>query len=279
MILEGAIGDAYGAGFEFADREVIREHNDLTHYITHPKFEAIHARYTDDTQMALALAEMLIDGSAWTPLSIANKFVEAFQRDPREGYSKRLYYVLSEVTDGQAFLESIKPISTRNGAAMRAYPIGVLSDVAEVLDYSAIQASITHDTPQGIQSAQAVALMAHFTYHQLGSLTDLPAFLLQSQNVTWNTNWKGEVEINGIQTVEAVLTILSSAPTSMRDILIRSVDFGGDVDTVASLALAIASNSTAVQNDLPVWLTDEIENGAYGRDYIQNIDQKLKKVS
>jgi len=33
MILEGAIGDAYGAGFEFADRAYITKNNDLTKYV------------------------------------------------------------------------------------------------------------------------------------------------------------------------------------------------------------------------------------------------------
>ncbi|HRF41815.1 MAG TPA: ADP-ribosylglycohydrolase family protein [Saprospiraceae bacterium] len=88
MIIEGAIGDAYGAGFEFADMEFIKNKNQLTHYQQHPLFESIYKKYTDDTQMALAIAELLIEKTAWTPVAIADKFVEVFKRDPRQGYAK-----------------------------------------------------------------------------------------------------------------------------------------------------------------------------------------------
>ncbi len=76
MITEGAIGDAYGAGFEFANLEKIRTKNTISTYETHPLFEEIQGKYTDDTQMAIAIAELLIDEKEWTALKVANKFVE-----------------------------------------------------------------------------------------------------------------------------------------------------------------------------------------------------------
>lgn len=57
-----------------------------------------------------------------------------------------------------------------------------------------------------------------------------------------------------------------------------SVDFGGDVDTVASLSLAISSLDSSVVNDLPKFLTDELENGEFGRDYIIKLDNQLKNI-
>lgn len=54
MLLQGAIGDAYGAGFEFAERAIIDKENNLTHYRTHPRYQSIYKKYTDDTQMSLA---------------------------------------------------------------------------------------------------------------------------------------------------------------------------------------------------------------------------------
>jgi len=37
MLLELAIGDAYGAGFEYVDAEMIRRQNDLSGYVQHPR--------------------------------------------------------------------------------------------------------------------------------------------------------------------------------------------------------------------------------------------------
>ncbi|MBO0934379.1 ADP-ribosylglycohydrolase family protein [Fibrella sp. HMF5036] len=79
MLLQSAMGDAYGAGFEFAPRSLINAKNDLTAYHPHLLYPEICGRYTDDTQMALALAELIISGVEWSPLVVANKFVSVFK--------------------------------------------------------------------------------------------------------------------------------------------------------------------------------------------------------
>jgi ADP-ribosyl-[dinitrogen reductase] hydrolase len=58
----------------------------------------------------------------------------------------------------------------------------------------------------------------------------------------------------------------------------KSVDFGGDVDTVASLCLAIGSEIAAVENDLPNWLFEELENEAFGRDFLIGLNEELLKI-
>src|SRR5437667_12197056 len=82
MLLELAIGDAYGAGFEYADTDIINHYNDLSSYRMHPRHHIQPGSYTDDTQMSLAIAEAIVAGEPWTPAMLAHKFVEAFQRDP-----------------------------------------------------------------------------------------------------------------------------------------------------------------------------------------------------
>lgn len=277
MILEGAIGDAYGAGFEFAVYEKIKTKNLILKYETHPLFEEISGRYTDDTQMSIALVELLISEAAWAPLNIANKFVECFKRDPRRGYAKRFYQFLHDIKDGQELLDKIKPKSERNGAAMRAYPIGILSDEQEVLSKAAIQASVTHQTEKAIVAAQAIALMNHYFIYQKGKKASLLEYLQDIQHIKWKGNWQGEVGVNAKETVEAVLTVLLQENT-LTNMLKKSVDFGGDVDTVASLALAIGKMSVEIENDLPKWLYKDLENEKYGMDYILELDKNLLKL-
>ena len=94
MLLEAAIGDAYGAGFEFRDLEFILKNNNLTEYFKHGYYKSIYKTYTDDTQMAIAISELLLEQKDWNEAIVADKFVEVFQRDKRRGYSNRVYNAL-----------------------------------------------------------------------------------------------------------------------------------------------------------------------------------------
>lgn len=272
------MGDAYGAGFEFASREKIDQLNTLERYEKHPRFESIYKRYTDDTQMALAIAEYILEGEDWTALGIANKFVEVFRRDPRQGYGGKFYQVLNESANGAELLEKVASDSKRNGAVMRVYPIGIFPDVKVVLERAKLQASLTHNTTEAITSAQAIALMTYFCYYRKGPLNQLPGFLSEVQGIHWNTSWSGEVQIDAIQSTEAVLTILTSSPCSLKKMLIDSISLGGDVDTVGSLVMAIASLDDAVEKDLPEWLYHELDEDQYGLKYIQDVDTRLQAL-
>ena len=274
MIIEGAIGDTYGAGFEFAPGEKISQKNNLSQYEYHPQFLSIYKKYTDDTQMSVGIAELLVENVEWTQLNIADKFVEIFKRDPREGYGRRFYKLLNEIKSGSDLLERFHPKSDRNGAAMRAYPIGILPETSEILERTKIQAQVTHHTENAIISAQAVALMSHYFLYNLGAKENLVDYLSDIQQYKWNGKWSGRVEINAIQTVEAVLQVLIKGD-KLSEMLVSSINFGGDVDTVASLSMAIASSSKFYVNDLPAWLYEELENDQFGRDYLINLDTKL----
>ena len=129
MILEAAIGDAYGAGFEFKDIDFINENNHLKEYYTHGLYPEIYKKYTDDTQMAIAIAELLLEEKSWSPEKVAGKFVEVIHRDKRRGYSDRVYNALNTSTSGSDFLKNINNKSSGNGAAMRAYTLGYIKDI------------------------------------------------------------------------------------------------------------------------------------------------------
>src|SRR5687767_8038468 len=163
MLLELAIGDAYGAGFEYVNYQLIRQFNTLERYMQHPTHSGTKpGMYTDDTQMTLAIAEAIVDGDPWTPLSLASRFVDCFKRDPREGYASRFWQFLKQVNSGEEFLALIHPDSDKSGASMRAAPIGLFPTPEEVMERCTIQAMVTHNTPDGINAACAAALMAHY---------------------------------------------------------------------------------------------------------------------
>lgn len=274
MLVELAIGDAYGAGFEYVSPREVQDGNDVSGYVQHPRHAIAPGCYTDDTQMTLAVAEALVEGDAWTAHSLADRFVACFKRDEREGYSGRFHALLTQVADGTELLARIDPASAKSGAAMRATPIGLCRNVAEVLKRATVQAQVTHDTPDGITAACASALMTHYCHHRLGPLHDLPGFLQGHLDGDWRTPWQGRVGAPGLESTRAALTALRRAE-SLRGLLQDCIAFTGDVDTVAIIALAAGSCSDELEPDLPAHLYDGLEDGPFGRRYLEALDRRL----
>jgi ADP-ribosylglycohydrolase len=74
--------------------------------------------------------------------------------------------------------------------------------------------------------------------------------------------------------VQAAVTALLQNDT-MKGLLKTCIQFSGDVDTVAAIALSAGSCSPEIAQDLPSHLIDKLENGPYGRDYIRRLDAQL----
>jgi len=274
MLLELAIGDAYGAGFEYTDSRKVPWLNLVQDYVRHPRHDLEPGCYTDDTQMSIAVAEAVLSGEPWDKSLLARHFVAAFKRDPRKGYASGFYKFLKEVRDGEDFLARIKNDSMKNGAAMRSAPVGVFGSVKEVKEKAVLQASITHDTPDGRNSAVAAALMTHFFLYGLGKKAGFLEFLKANVPGDWAVPWRGEVRSPGPQAVHAAATAIMRHDTMTR-VLQSCIAFTGDVDTVAAIAMPAASCCGEIAQDLPKRLFEKLENRAFGRDYIRELDQRL----
>lgn len=276
MLLHAAIGDAYGSGYEFAP-EWVFEKNTLQSYLIHADASGYFNRYTDDTQMAIGITELLVEKADWTPLNIAQKFVDVFKRDIRVGYAGRFYEFLKMVQDGAEFLEKIKPHSERNGASMRAFPIGILTTEKEVLEKAEIQARVTHNTDEGVFSAQLVALSAHYFLYKKGTRKDLENYVKSYLPIDWDFAWEGKVLMQGRQGILAALAAIRKYD-KLSGVLMESIDYQGDVDTVATLSMAIGSVCEEVENDLPGWCFRDLENGEFGRNFIEKLNNDLLRL-
>ena len=280
MLVELAIGDAYGGGFEYCTPEFVAQHHTVRGYVRHPRHLGKRpGAYTDDTQMTLAVAELLLSGKDWSPRNLAEKFVEVFHRDQRAGYSTRTRSILQASSTGTDLLARITPGKDSSGAAMRVTPVGLLPGIEEVLRLAEVQARVTHDSAGGVESAQAAALAVHYCYHRLGPTRAVATWVEQSLRgrggqLPWAQPWEGEVGADGEMSVRAALTALSTS-TNLRDLLDASIAYTGDVDTVATIALGAGSCATDVERNLPPELYETLENGPYGRDYLADLDQQL----
>jgi len=278
LLLELAIGDAYGAGFEYADVAIIHRYNDLSRYIQHPRHGIQPGCYTDDTQMSLAIAEAIVADDPWTLDMLAGRFIEVFKRDPREGYASGFYHFLLHVQNGEQFLRDMRPNSDKSGAAMRAAPLGIYPTLSTVIERCTLQAALTHNTPDGINAAVAAALMTHYFLYNLGHKKALGTFLETHVSGRWSTPWTGKVKAQGWMSVRAAVTAIISSDT-MSTLLKTCIQFSGDVDTVAAIALAAGSCSPEIAQDLPSHLFDTLENGKYGREYLRRLDKQLMALT
>ena len=224
--------------------------------------------------MSIANAEVILLGTV-SRLTLAEAYVRCFKRDQREGYARGFYAFLCSIEDGQELLTQIKPDSDKSGSAMRALPFGIYPDIEDVIALATLQSKITHDTFHGINAAVAAALMAHYFLYDVGPKADLGAFIEKYVPGDWAEPYTVPVGQKGWQAVRSAITGIMGAD-SMTEILRVCVAVTGDVDTSAAIALGAAAACKEVKQDLPQSLIDGLENGKYGRDFLIDLDERLK---
>jgi ADP-ribosylglycohydrolase len=217
---------------------------------------------------------MLDTKSPRTSVYLARSFVQAFRRDPRQGYSQGFYDLLKTFKNGTEFVQKIRPTSKKNGGAMRSIPCGLLPTPEAVMDRAMWQASLTHATRDGMNAAAAAALLA-WGCRQGCDPSYLPLLLNDwLPTYHWEQPHSGPVSTDGIETVRAALEVLVQV-NSLSGVLRESVHFTGDVDTVAAIAMGAASLSPHYRPDVPRAIEYGLEGGTYGKDYLRALDAKL----
>lgn len=314
MILEIAIGDAYGRPFEFNTPEFIEEHNDVLGY-KHRLGEEQDGIgiYTDDTQMSIAVAEQMGSDLPGTQVRFAAHFVTSYKRDPRKGYSKRITKALEETKPNLPFefiLKAKQAGMSSNGSVMRAVPLGMMADPKEIMHRSIVQTSTSHGHIDAVNSAVMVSLTAHFFYHLYPRLEDkmladkfivyqewmksymgvlfddiLSSYMLrhdfkENPKLECDSRTTAALSIKLAWGIQKDLKLSAGSPvkkTSATKILKTAIAIGGDVDSSASIALGLYSLRPDAVMDLPDALYDNLENGPYGRDFLVDMDIQLQE--
>ncbi len=292
LLLGMALGDACGAPFEGLSFQEAGE-----------KLKAqgiIPGRYTDDTQQALALAEIVASGEEITPVSCARSLLSAYARDPRDGYSRQTQAMLTS-SEPELFLSSISNEEKRqrktDGAAMRAAPLGFIADRRTVIQSAVTSASITHGHQDAIAATVAIALCAHERIYHFTPCVHLWDAIRgdiaeQAQEaLLW---WDRAAELKGLNRdvllgtyasygvpytssrifLGAVIFLLARYGDDPCRLLIESIQLGGDTDTVAAVVLGIALVRGGDESPIWKWV-EAMEDGPYGRDYLISVGNAL----
>ena len=226
----GAIaGDVIGSVFE--------------HYaIKSTQFELFsrYSRFTDDTVLTMAIANAIM-----RKIDYASSLRTFGAKYPQAGYGASFFRWISS--------SDMKPYNSwGNGSAMRVSPVGfAFESEDEVLKEAKKSAQVTHNHPEGIKGAQAVALaiflarsgkskkaikseITHrFGYHLDRKIDDI------RPHYHFDVSCQGSVP-------ESIIAFLEGE--NFEDTIRKGVSLGGDSDTIACIAGGIAQ---AFYRDIP----------------------------
>jgi ADP-ribosylglycohydrolase len=190
------------------------------------------SRFTDDSVLTAAVAEVLASGGDYA--DSLQRWARAYPRAGYGGAFRRWMWSEAAAPYG----------SFGNGSGMRASPVGwARTSLEEVLDEARRSAEVTHDHPEGIKGAQAVAaavflartgsskdevraaITTRFGYDLSRRLDDI------RPQYTFDVTCQGSVP-------EALIAFLESS--GWEDAVRKAVSLGGDADTLACMTGAVA---------------------------------------
>ncbi len=188
--------------------------------------------YTDDTVLTIAVADAILNNKDY-----GETIKKYARRHPLRGYGPKFS------------LWMMSPVSTPynslgNGSAMRVSPVALaFNDEESVLQQAKASAECTHNHPEGIKGAQAVALAIYLA--RSGSDKDEIRKQI-SKRFNYNLSrtvdeirpdYKFDITCPG-SVPEAIIAFLDS--TDFEDAIRNAISLGGDADTQAAIAGAIA---------------------------------------
>ncbi len=233
----GAIaGDIIGSPYEFNPIKTIE----------FPLFTGDSA-FTDDTVLTVAVADCILNNGDY-----AVYVKEYGRRYANAGYGGMFRNWLASSNN--------EPYNSfGNGSAMRVSPVGFAFDsLEEVLAQARKSAIITHNHPEGIKGAQAVAVAIFLA--RTGSSKDYIREYIE-KNTGYNLRQKlddirpdytFDVTCQG-SVPQSIIAFLES--NSYEDAIRKAISLGGDADTMACIAGGIAE---AYYGDIPESILSEV---------------------
>lgn len=280
------VGDALGMPFEGAPPRSAPE-----------PLELLPARlgrgtYTDDTEMMIALAEVLAETGECDEQRLAECFLE--QHNPARGYGAGTLAVFSlwrrGVPVGEAARRTFGEGSYGNGAAMRIAPLGAhFADHEDrLLAEAARSARVTHTHALGVAGAVAqaaavgAAVRGDDPLETAIRVTTEPTFreALERAAAAVLADVGSEAVAKalgtGVEALESVPAALCAATRaeSFEAACTYAVRMGGDADTIAAMAGAVAGARFGASSIPARWL-DGLEDGPRGRSYVEALAARL----
>lgn len=272
-LIGSAVGDALGAPFEFQARGTYRNqfpgpvHGGTGEMVGGGAFSWEPGEFTDDTQMALALAESVIEGGgSFDPATTWSHFVAWTRSATDIGTTTATSLGGDDWRTAAELAHRQLGRTGSNGSLMRVAPIGLAGarhDATWTLETARAQSRLTHfDDVAGDAAAIAAEVIRRLiTGWTFAAATEDLRSLAVSARASelapyLSPHWSPDDDeyTNGAATVclaQALWAVRST--TSFEAAVIAAVDLGGDTDTVAAVAGAIAGARYGIQEIPARW--------------------------
>lgn len=275
-----AAGDAVGTTVEFSERGSFPPMTDL---VGGGPFNLEPGRWTDDTSMALCLADSLIECEGFDPADQMRRFV----RWEREGYlsSTGVCFDIGNTVaaaldrfgeTGEPFSGSTHPRSAGNGSIMRLAPVVLcfLPDAEKVLHYAAESSRTTHGAAEAVNACRTLGSILLGLIQGESKAAGVDRVRLDesygeglSDIVCGAYKEKSEDQIVGsgyvVESLEAALWCFWNSE-SFEEAILRAANLGDDADTTAAICGQLAGAHWGASGIPDRWLDrlfmkDEIE--------------------
>jgi len=246
-----AIGDALGMPLEFGPAIPTDR---LARTMQGGRLPA--GTFTDDTELALALADSLLAHRPLDPADLAARFVAWFRAGPPDiGRHTRL--TLKRIYRGEpwaaaaAAVQAENPESASNGSVMRCWPVSLAhwDDLGRLLADSRLQSQVTHQHPECVAGSAFVNLVIYHLVHGVApgeavgralDGADPPSALRQAIEAA-PAQPRAELPNSGWvrHTVESAVWGLLTTD-SFEEAVVQVVNLGNDADTAGAVVGALA---------------------------------------
>ena len=213
------------------------------HNIKTEDFELVPkgSRFTDDTVMTLAVAEWLMTDPEHHSETLVACMQRLGRKYPNAGYGKLFSMWLMS--------DHPQPYNSfGNGSAMRVSPVGLYANsLEEALELARITASVTHNHPEGIKGAQAIAGCVFLKKKACwGGEEEIRQYITEKIGYNLDFNLDDVRDAYGFD-----VTCQGSVPIAIKAYLERSgypaekalrlaISMGGDSDTIGAMTASIA---------------------------------------
>lgn len=186
-----AIGDAFGAGVEFQDRDWIHKNVDFTKFINArdqikvaPEklknfTQNYHSwQYTDDTEMTIGVIKALCADTPFNEALLVQKWTEEYQKGIDEkGYGRNGHGSMAWYYSGDKTIKEVKSFqrfrpNPGNAPAMRSVPLGFIKPDL-INEFATINSNATHPNINAILASQCIARATEFLIIKKGNKEDL----------------------------------------------------------------------------------------------------------
>ncbi len=250
-----AVGDALGTTIEFKKRD---SYEPVVDMIGGGPFGLKPGEWTDDTSMALCLADSLIASKGrLVPDDVARRFVRWWLKG-ENSVNGRCFDIgnatseaLAEFRNTRIPKGSTDPKSAGNGGIMRLAPavLAARGDAAQAVELSRAQSDVTHSAAECLDAADLMARILHAGINGDGkaALNAGRETVFESPSIAGlaSSHWRGkerdQIWSTGyvVHTLEAALWCIDRSD-NFNDAVLLAVNLGHDADTVGAVTGQIA---------------------------------------